>query len=182
MCTERNRGCAFVRTPWTNPPNVQATATRDTSAIDARMFRMSQPPTRSRKRHVTVWLAATLAGLSACTPTLEASVARAQARIQAACGLRPEPSSVTWVQGYVQCGGTAEALGCARTPDGQVRISTLAREDQLDQVVTHELLHLIGAVHVPAGHGIMAASASAAIDRVTAEDLAPCGCPWVREE
>lgn len=128
---------------------------------------------------LVVWLA----GLLSCMPTLDAAVSRGQARLVRACGLEAAPHSVRWVHGYIDdCAGVRAAIGCARGPARDIEISDRTDPDLLDQVVTHELLHLLGAGHVPAGHGIMAASASAAVNRISAEDLAGVGCLQVRAE
>lgn len=105
-------------------------------------------------------------------------MARADARTFAACGRHADPSRVRLVRGFIQCGSEPLAVGCTKFTDRSIALSrTVHTQPALEQVATHEYLHLLGAQHVPAGQGIMAASASSAIDRVTAEDLAVAVCP-----
>jgi hypothetical protein len=129
-----------------------------------------------RMRYAFLW-----AGLMvSCMPSLESAVARGQARLVRACGLEAATHSVRWVRGYFACGAVESAVGCANVTTRDVLIST--RTPDLDLTVTHELLHLLGATHVPAGRGIMAASASAAVNRITAADLVGVQCLRVRVE
>ncbi len=188
-------GCGSGVAPL-KPPKVQAHSTTVPTVNDARMLRMpnstSGPAFAKVKRAfrfaqlpcgfpfvLAVWLTC---GSCVHTSALDAAVARAQARLVRACGLEADPSSVRWVRGYVECGGVEQAVGCANTTTRDVRVSRMVEPAQLEQIVLHELLHLLGARHVPAGHGIMAASASSAVNRVTAEDLAAVPCVERRAE
>lgn len=151
---------------------------------------MPQPPTRESELRVTFRFgrllstaALALLGCDPCALNLTAAMAAADARTFAACGRHADPSSVRLVRGYVQCGAEAKAVGCTWFRDRRVVLSRLTRSQfELEQVATHEYLHLLGAEHVPAGHGIMADSRSAALNRVTAEDLAKAVCPRPRAE
>lgn len=194
---------AITRTGWTDscvrkPPHVQAvttnTATAPTAETDARMLRMpnstSGPAFAKVKRARTGTAGSRIAQfalaavwLTSCvhTDTLDAAVARAQARLVAACGLEAAPSSVRWVRGYIPCGASTNAIGCTDLQSRAVTISRAGRED-LDWIVLHELLHVLGASHIPAGHGVMGADASSAVRKISAEDLAPIGCPHVHPE
>jgi len=146
---------------------------------------MRQPPTHERKGLFKIF-AGLLAVLSGCAPVglnLPAAMARADARTYAACGRHADPTSVHLVRGYIQCGAQANTWGCTWTDTGEVLLSrTVKTQAALEMVATHEYLHLLGAEHIAAGHGIMGVDAGSMIDRVTAEDLAKANCPAPRAE
>jgi hypothetical protein len=119
--------------------------------------------------------------LLGCITPLDAALNRATARVVDACGLRPH-ARARLVPGPFRCGAVADAVGCANMSTGRVKVSDRLGTDALEQVLTHELLHLLGAGHVPAGQGIMGVSISASLDRVTRTDLEGLPCRWVRPE
>jgi hypothetical protein len=124
-----------------------------------------------------------LTGCGASGLDLQAAMARADARVYAACGLHVAPSSVRLVRGYIDCGAAKRAVGCTTLPSRRVELSrVLPTQAELELVAVHEYLHLLGATHVPAGQGIMGVDRGSMIDRVTAADLATVGCPRSRPE
>ncbi len=177
------------------PPTRSANTIRPPSAIAARMLRMPDDRTQvsegkvKRYLRVPLWarngaFAFLLAGCGAGGLDLPAALARADARTYAACGRHAAPTDVRLVRGYIACGPQAQhAVGCTYMPARVVELSrVLHTQIALELVATHEYLHLLGANHVPAGHGIMGRDRGSQIDRVTAEDLAAARCPAPRPE
>lgn len=129
-----------------------------------------------------------LACLTGCADiALHAAIVRGQERIYQASGILVVPRVAGMVRGRFQCGidQPSTFLGCAIPPRGIILISTDAAPI-LEQVVVHELMHLAGCPHVPAGQGIMAASTSSQLSLISYVDLkalcAVATCQWERPE
>jgi hypothetical protein len=116
---------------------------------------------------------------------LDAALVRGQARWTQACGRTPAPDYVTWGPREMRCGPLNNAWGCHESRAGVtiIRISrAVPTQAMLDQVVTHELGHELGAGHVPPHRGIMAGGLTYARPNITAWDIAEANCPHSRPE
>lgn len=124
--------------------------------------------------------------LTACSPDMDMLLAQAQARVYRATGVDAKPSKL-YAQRVITCNSERTYAGCTDIATRRVWVATRYADEEIVNILVHELLHLIGCLgHVPAGHGIMGPARDSALNVITKEDLgmvcfwAPCR--WQRPE
>lgn len=98
---------------------------------------------------------------------------------RAACPSAMPRVTVVWGPHKMQCGDNNDVWGC-HWNGGKVAVAKSTPEHYILQVLTHEYGHALDAQsrpgagvldHVPAGHGLMGVSISAASSKITQADI-----------